>query len=236
MSVVLEYLKNKFFAGASVFLWYCLGDYLYYANNYSFKIARNLVSALHALSSILLYSINMNILFMYYISRGYYAIDTVYEVIDVKNGPSFRLYQLGMLVHHLVTFYSLQFLLNPAASHYVSKTFFLAEVSNLPLYLMKHMRLKGYTNKYLMNGIIGLELVAYIVLRMIMCLPIIYQVILNPNVPLQLKPMTAIMYVISGVWTYKLFTQMQVTDNKKILNEKKDVVVPNDKDTITIKI
>ena len=208
MSLVLEYLKQKATYIIPIISWYYFGNMICYYNQYNFKVARNIISAIHALSVISLYSLNVNIMLMYLISRGYYTVDTAYEVADLKRANSIKLYQLGMLLHHFVTLYGLQYMINPLTSYYVTYTFFLAEVSNLPLYLMRHLRSKGYYNKYLIKGITFLEFVAYFVLRICMCIPIIYNVFIYSNVDIYLKCMTITMYLISGFWTYKMFGQL----------------------------
>jgi hypothetical protein len=223
MSVILDYLLQKstlvvkhslqpctiYFAKAMpIICWYYLGNMLFYYNEYNSKVARNLTSLMHALSVIFFYTTNIDVYFLYLVSQGYYAIDTAYEIVDLRRAKAIRLYQVGILAHHFVTLYGLQYLINPLTTHYIYDTFFLAELSNLPLYLMRHLMSKGYYNKYLIKGVTFLEFIAYLGLRILLCVPIIYSVFTDPNVDMLLKAMTGAMYFISGFWTYKMFGQL----------------------------
>ena len=188
--------------------WYFIGDSIYYYNNSDFKIARNLTSAIHAVSVIFFYLIKFNPLYLFYISRGYYIIDSLYELIQMKKNNSIRLYQLGILLHHVLTIIGLNYLTNDLTSHHIYRTYFLAEVSNLPMYLIRYLLHNNNNNKYLIKGLTIVEFAAYVYLRLILCVPIIIAVFKDQNTPNLLRLMTLAIYTISGMWTYKLFKQV----------------------------
>lgn len=214
------YLLSLVGLSVPVLLWYYIGNFFYYLYNHDFKISRNIASFIHASSVILFYNLNINYnaLILYYISRGYYLIDTLYELVTYKTASTISVYQLGMLLHHVVTLFSIEYLLYPNSVKYVFYCYYLAELSNLPMYLMRHLNSLKVTNKYLLGLILVSEFVSYIVLRMIMCIPIMYKVYYDSNIDNTLKSMTIIMYCISGYWSYKLFGQIHknISYNKTI--------------------
>jgi len=192
--------------------WYFIGDSIYYYNNSDFKIARNLVSAIHALTVIFFYQMQFSTLYLFYISRGYYIIDSLYELIQMKKNNSIKLYQLGILLHHALTIIGLNYLVNDLTSHHIYRTYFLAEVSNLPMYLIRYLLHTNINssnnNKYIIKGLTIIEFAAYIYFRLILCVPIIISVFKDQNAPNLLRLMSLAMYSISGMWTYKLFKQV----------------------------
>lgn len=207
---MLNYLLSFFNITIPTLIWYYIGDIIYYFYNRDFKVARNITSAIHALTVIMAFTLNFNFspLLLYYSSRGYYIIDTLYEITTFKTAMSMSLYQIGMLLHHGVTLITLNYLLDPRSVNYIFYCYFLAEVSNVPMYIMRHLHSKNIQNKYIMKFILFLEFAAYFVLRMIMCIPIMYSVFNDSKAENVLKSMTVIMYSISGYWTSKLFGQL----------------------------
>ncbi len=219
MSLLYDYIVPALGFVIPVATWYLIGNTVYYYNNDDFKIARNITSSLHALSVILFYQFSLSVLPLFYLSRGYYLMDTLYELVSLKSASSIKLFHLGMLLHHIVTILSLYYLINPATTFYLYYSYFLAELSNLPMYVMRHLHSINITNKYIVTPILLMEFLAYIIFRMIMCVPIMYAVFLDTNVPIQLKSMTFLMYGLSGFWTYKLFGQIHhklMTSHKKV--------------------
>lgn len=209
MSIILEKLNEFIPQLTGMFLWYVIGNSLYYYNNCDFKISRIVTSAIHASTVILFYIMSnyfSNLWLLYEISRGYYIIDTLYELIALRRVPSIKLYHLGLILHHVVTIFGLNYLLNPLTSYYFYRTYFLAEVSNFPLYAIRFFNYKGYNNKYIINSTILIEFIGYLYLRMMLCGPVVYSVLFD-TLPYGFKFMTITMYIISGMWTYKLGKQ-----------------------------
>ncbi|ARF09949.1 hypothetical protein Indivirus_6_15 [Indivirus ILV1] len=208
MSLLWNYVASTINFIIPVCLWYFIGNLTYFLCNDDFKIARNITSALHALSVVFFYQFNFSVFPVFYISRGYYVIDSMYEMASLKSASSLKLYQLGMLVHHVATILVLYYLIDPLLTNYIYYTYFLAEVSNLPMYIMRHFNSINITNKYVIMLLLVSEFIAYSILRMTMCLPIIYEAYFDHYVPNLFRVLMAIMYTISGFWTYKLFTQI----------------------------
>jgi hypothetical protein len=191
----------------TVLIWYCIGRVL---NDYHQhpKITRNQVSALHALTTIAMTFSNVPIIVIFHNSRGYYMMDGIYEILDMPMLTQIKLYQLGMIFHHIVTFIGLQYLLDPIASHYIHQAFLLAEMSNLPMYVMKHMYMSGIKYYPLRVGVLFVEFLSYIYLRMYLCLLIIHQLFMDSEITGGVKTLSLSIYLISGIWTYKLCCQM----------------------------
>lgn len=208
MSILYNYILSTLGFIIPAATWYLISNAVYYYNNDDFKIARNITSSLHALTVIFFYQFNLSVLPLFYISRGYYLIDTMYELSSLKSALSIKLFQLGMLFHHIVTILSLYYLINPVTTGYLYYSYFLAELSNLPMYVMRHLHSINMTNKYIITPILLIEFLAYIIFRMIMCVPIMYAVFLNSNSQMILKSMVISMYCLSGFWTYKLLGQI----------------------------
>lgn len=197
--------------------WWCV-NYLISRKSSESKVTRNLVSSVHAVAVISTFLANYfgrittteSLNFLYVSSMGYYLSDTLNEAKELCKG--FRLYQLGMMAHHIITISALGYLFDPVASNYLYMSFFLAEVSNLPLYLMYHYH-KRLTNHHIVFAIVFTEFLGYLVLRMIICLIIIVDSFCV-DTSYAFRAMAVSMYLISGIWAYKLFCQTMSTFKK----------------------
>ena len=207
--IVTKLNQNTTVLAATSFLWYLIGNSLYYYNSCDFKIGRVLTSACHAITVVMFYLLNGPTWLLCSLSQGYYIMDTMYELVALKRAESIGLYQLGMILHHIVTGFGLTYLLNPLTTQYMLNAYFLAEVSNLPMYIVRILHYQNYENKNVIKAIIFLEFLAYMYFRMFLCGFIIYDVFTNMELPYVFKGMTLIMYTISAIWTYKLWTQVK---------------------------
>jgi hypothetical protein len=177
-------------------IWYCL--YQLRPND----ITRNYLSAIHATSVILFYLSSMNILYLYYISMGYYLADIIHEITTIQK--TITLYQVGVIVHHAIVILSLHTLFDIYNAPYYYKAFFLAEISNFPLYVHGHLMLINYPNRTVINIMLVIQILAYTILRLYLWYPIIYNIYMSNNFHYHLMLSVGIIYFISIVWIYKL--------------------------------
>lgn len=193
-----------------LFIWYQIGDYLYYnINKKNFKLSRMHVSAIHATSVILSYLIGISGHLLMYWSTAYYVIDTIYEFINLyKPEKKINLYEFGIVIHHFISMFILSYIPHPNIGYHVYKSFFLAEVSNLPMYTVYHLQKVGYTNNYILKPTIFIEAMAFIICRLIICGQIAYEMFFRPDVPWSVWLASIGILIISAVWVGKLFKQI----------------------------
>lgn len=191
------------------FIWNCIGNYLYTnIDNLSFKLSRTHVSAIHASSVILSYLIGVPLSISYYLSITYYIMDTLYEIVDlIKIKKSVRVFDFGVILHHFICISMIGYLYYPHISKYMFKAFYFAELSNMPMYLVYHLKVHGYDNKYLMKGLILVEAMGFIILRILMGGAVTYEMIQIDDVPVTLKASAIIILIISAIWSNKLVRQ-----------------------------
>jgi len=195
-----------------VAIWHFIGNYFYYnVNNHNFKLSRIHVSAVHASTVIIAYLINVPGYILCYWSVTYFIMDTLYELLSIWTFKSkFGLFDAGILLHHFTSIAVLRYLNYPITEPYMLKAFYLSEISNLPMYLVYHLRTSGYTNKYLMKPLIAIEAIGYIALRLMWGGLISFQIWFIRDIPWFMCLASTIMLAISVVWTTKLVKQILI--------------------------
>ena len=191
-------------------IWYNIGNYFYYnLNKKNFKLSRMNVSAVHAISVILSYLIGIPGHLLIYWSTTYYIMDTLYEGVNLYSPEkNVNLYEFGIILHHIISIFIISYLPQPIIGNYIYQSFFLAEVSNLPMYLVYHLQKIGYTNNYVLKSVIFVEALAYIICRLVLCSEIAYDMFFRNDVPWSIWISSVVILIISAVWTIKLFKQL----------------------------
>jgi hypothetical protein len=166
------------------------------------KIIRNWISTCHALTVIIFYNIGIPSSLLFYISMSYFILDSIYELSQLKG---FKLFELGMLVHHAIAISSL-FMLKESSPHTSMVYFFyyILELSNIPMYLVYHLKQVKYTSKLL----VLFETFVYIYLRLYVCGTEIYHYFCTTEGELIIKFYMIIMLSLSIVWATKLIRQI----------------------------
>lgn len=195
-----------------LFIWYNIGDYFYYfVNKKNFKLSKLYVSVVHASSVVLSYLIGVPGYILLYWSTTYYIIDTFYEILElVSFDKKSRLYTLGMLLHHGLTIMALKYLCYPATVNYMYYAFFLAELSNFPMYLVYQLKSLGYDHDhpYLLKFVICIEAMTFIYLRLIIGGSMGYEMFWKEEIPPFMKFSAYVVFIISLIWTNKLINQL----------------------------
>lgn len=193
-----------------LFVWNWIGNYMYIRiDSKSFKLSRTHVSAIHASSVILAYLLGIPGYILYYWSITYYILDSMYEIVGmIDNNKGIRLFDFGMLLHHFISIAMLKHLCYPGTEKYLYKAFYLAEVSNLPMYMVYHLKVLEYKNKYLTKTLIAIEALGFIVLRLILGGTVTIELVQIDDVSTMLKISAVIMLIISAVWANKLVRQV----------------------------
>lgn len=193
-----------------LYVWYFIGNYLYYnINNGNFKLSRTHVSVIHASSVVISYLFGMPGYILYYWSLTYYMMDTLYELADLyRSNKSIKLYELGMLLHHVISIIVLGYLWSHHTEKHMYYAYYLAELSNFPMYLVHHLKTVGYNNKYMLKVLIFIEAVAFIFLRLVLGSMISFEIMWLEHIPIFMKISSIILLIISLVWTNKLIRQL----------------------------
>lgn len=180
---------------------------LYFINNKSFKLSRMNVSAVHAVTVIIAYLMEVSGNTLYQISFSYYLLDTIYELITMYQNKKYGIIDLGMIMHHILTMLTVSYLSNQDYGMDIYKAYYMAELSNLPMYLAYHLKHIKYNNKLVITSIVSLEIMAYIILRLYLGGIITLKLLYVP-VPLFINLSSISMLIISAVWTSKLIKQV----------------------------
>lgn len=143
---------------------------LFYKYWRNFIIAKNWVSLVHALIVVIFYLTNINETILFYISCTYYLLDTIYTVYYYVG-----IFDFGLILHHIFTIGAIIYLTDEEASVYIRFIFFVAELSNLPMYFAEYFEMIG--DKRWTYNFILLEVLSYIILRLIFGLYVMYDVI-----------------------------------------------------------
>lgn len=185
------------------FVSWCLILYYNYNINKQLKVTRNQISAIHAIGVVFacIFDINAYTLSVWAIS--YYLVDGVLELMSIT-----KLYNVGMLVHHCVTIGVLTYLLDPETSYFMRMAFLLSEVSNLPMYLVYHLKSIKYDNKTVIKFLIIVEALFFIVLRMGLGTKMAYECYFVYNMPIPMCLSSVVILGISLQWTIKLIKQI----------------------------
>src|SRR5436309_1869095 len=111
-------------------IWVYITSVLYNYNNFNLRIAKNQISALHATIVIISFILNVPGTYVYYITFSYFILDSIFHIYYFRN-----LFNLGIIIHHIITIGSLYYLLDPKISRFIFYPFFLNELSNIPMYI-----------------------------------------------------------------------------------------------------
>lgn len=169
-----------------------------------FKVTRMLISTFHALSIILSYNMNYQGSMLTDWSITYYLMDMFYELQD-----QFRLFKLGIILHHILAIINVSYLNDKVVEHYIFYIFYIAEISNMPMYLWYYLSHTGYSNHPILNYIILSEIIFYIILRLGIGTYMSYQYFFIPEMPILINISSVIMLIISMIWTIKLIKQLR---------------------------
>ncbi len=178
------------------------------------KVARNIASVTHASLVVMIYmfSISKRTTEMFYISCGYYLVDTVLEInqyIEHKKMSS-----VGLIMHHITSCYVLQYLLDDIVSPYVFFPFFIMELSNFPVYLTYHIKIVGYIDNYILKLSTYLEIITFVVLRMVVGNYNLYVAYVSGVVPMDALICAGCICGISFVWLCGFIIQISNMDKK----------------------
>jgi hypothetical protein len=197
------------------YIWYQIGNYLCETlTNKNFKVSRTYVSVIHAMTVILSYLLGIPGYILLHLSITYYIVDTMYELMNLlvpeKENRKIKIYDLGMLLHHVISMITLTYFVDQKVEYYVFRAFYLAEISNLPMYVVYQLKANGYKNNYVLKTIIAIEALAYIVLRLVIGGKITYDMFFENDIPSFVFISAILMLIISAVWTNKLVKQLFV--------------------------
>lgn len=188
-----------------------LSSILWAIPNYMYRndIVRNFVSATHATLVVLFYLFDLNVYILYYLSMGYYICDTVLELSNVDSDLSkFKISQLGVILHHVILLMSLHYLLDNLTSYIFLNGYFLAEMSNYPLYIRGHLYYTKCKNAYLVFVALSVHAALFFLFRLCFTLPIIYNIFFMSTISAPFKLMAILLYVLSASWFYKIVKQI----------------------------
>ena len=181
-------------------LWY----YLYKTNLLNLsthhQATRNVLSALHASSVVLFYKYATS--HIYYVSLSYYLVDLLHELNELEGIPN-KL-QLGMMLHHILIIFSTGSMFDPQLAPYYYHVFYLAELSNFPLYAYYHMKNMNYQNHYVMTAILFLQSLSFAVLRLGGWAPSIYHAYSKNLLSNYMMFASIIVYILSATWCYMM--------------------------------
>lgn len=142
--------------------WAFFSCYCYATSN--LKLAINFQSLTHASLVILAYLVEGNPAMLYYLSAVYYVVDTIFTMLTIQNW-----YGAGLVVHHVLTIWCLQYMRDGSDVAMTMYTiFFLAELSNLPMYYVEHLRISRCDNRQRILSGVAIQLVTTVVIRLIL--------------------------------------------------------------------
>ena len=167
------------------------------------KQANNIRSAIHATIVIVFYLLNGSGVILHYISSAYYIADLVNIITQFK--PT--LYNFGIAIHHIVTMTVLTYLCFPETQSYLYIGFFLSELSNIPMYLVYHLK-ENHVQGTIVILLTGIEAIGFIVCRILIGGKLCIDITLDKNIPWLMSISGWIIFVISFYWSYKLIMQI----------------------------
>lgn len=177
--------------------------------NKNFKLSRMNTSAIHALSVIIAYSLNVPAYVIYYWSLTYYIQDSAWELcLLFCHNRTPRIFDLGIILHHVVSIGLVTQLYYKTTESYVYYPLYLAEVSNLPLYLVYHLRGIQYKNLVIMKLLTIVEVIFYMFFRLYCGGLIVYKNYWIETIPDFIKFSSYFMLIFSIIWTTKLIRQL----------------------------
>lgn len=188
-----------------------------YKNCYTVKTAETLLSTTHATLVILMclkyYRYTSNELyyatFIYVVSTSYYIVDTIINLVYIGGKMG-----LPFFAHHVISMIILSFLgINANANNAIISGLFLAELSNIPMYityfLLQHE--KTHPSKmlsYLIYIFTIIETIAFTVLRLIIGSYKLIMFYLHGDIPLTIFITGLFIEVVSLIWSHKLWKQV----------------------------
>lgn len=181
---------------ATIFTWVLWSSCMH--NTFIPKIARNMTSISHATLVVLGYLCGVSGDGMFYISFSYYFVDLVLEIqqfIEHKKLSGF-----GLILHHVVSCYVLQYLNDDVVMPYLYYSFFVIELSNFPVYLTYHIKISGFIDNTILKYSIYLEIIAFAILRLCVSNYNFYLSCVSGVVPLDALVCAGSICVISFIW------------------------------------
>lgn len=184
----------------------------------SIKITRNYISALHATFVLLFFTFSVPSSCLFYVTFGYYMFDGIMELYYLVKTR--RFYNLTIVLHHIIACFISYYLRDEVVSKYLYYSFFLTEISNFPIYLVYHLKLKGYNDNFVIKSLICVEALSFFVLRLVLCGINLHKSIISNEVPYPPILCGCLIYIMSTIWLYGMILQIfRKSDDKK---EKKD--------------
>lgn len=180
---------------------------------FNIKVARNIISFIHATSVILFFTFGVPANCLFYMTCGYYIMDGLVELVYLVKDK--KLTNLPMIVHHIVSCFALSYLRDPVVAKYLYYSFFLMELSNYPIYLVYHLKSNGYDNENVIKGLISVEALGFTVLRLWFGGKILYNATMSNEVPYITLLASAIIYVMSIFWVYGMIQQIMKNPQKQ---------------------
>lgn len=181
------------------------------------KKISNINSVIHACIVILSYSQPYDFNELAFLSITYYIYDAfVLVAMGIGTGMD-----IIMLLHHFSCIVGLHSSTNTDCISVVRSLFLLSEISNIPIFLMYHLRAVKYDDKKLMTRLILIEAASYFIFRMVMTPPYI-QILIEKGFYMQ-SFIGICIYIMSGWWICKLVGQFleQYKQECQSKNEKK---------------
>lgn len=174
----------------------------FYKFSPNFIIAKNWVSFVHASTVVIFYLTNCSESNLFYISCAYYFLDTVYTLYYFKG-----IFDFGLILHHIFTIAAITYLDNKEVSEYVRFIFFIAELSNLPMYFAEYFEMVA--NKKLARIFILVEIISYTNLRLMFGLYVMYDIVLLGY---------PVIIIIAGIIIYIATFVLVISQIKKFCN------------------
>jgi hypothetical protein len=200
---------------AGIGSWILLAYLFSMINEYSFKVIRNEISAVHGFGVIFSYLLNIPAFSLHYWSTTYYMFDLALEINYFKG-----LYNMGMIVHHIVSIYAMKYLKCSEIAGLLYYPFFVTEVSNILLFAVYHLKATNYQNRFILKIFTILETIVYAFCRLVLGLGFIYDLYVSTHPDAKYLLFVAIaVYGISIIWTKALYQQIFIKNKEKVNNE-----------------
>jgi len=166
------------------------------------KISRNTISASHAFIIMILYIFGYEPAIQMNFSIPYYLYDLI---IELSGGLNW--YSSAMICHHLSSIYIASYLANLELGPNIYFGFFIIEISNIPLYIVYHLKTIRYENKIIVKIFICFEILFSLIFRFGFGIPLIYKMWFL-NTPWLIHLSYSFILVISVLWLNRLWRQL----------------------------
>ncbi len=183
-------------------MWSTLLYFINKKNNF-LKVSRNMISATHAIGVTVFYILQVPAEYVIYWSTTYYLFDSFFELLAVR-----KFSDLFMIFHHIISIGVVQHLDTSPCGIFVHYCFVITEFSNFPLYIVYHLKTIKSERKYLIKLLTFLELVFFVVLRLIVGLINLYLLATSEFVTVFLMSAGILVYIMSAVWTRGVYKQL----------------------------